>query len=611
MSRRLCGRKSASREREGGELLASFVADFDLVTDWVFFREIRGRTGTEDEVAFSLRAAQFVSCATGTLAWSVIASDGRILDQIWRTVRALVFYVVRPVLLLAAFAIPSAISLLATAVAGGVLRASTSLFGRASAVSRWTARATDSSTGLLRYLMDAFRERASRSLSPILYRLEDGLSVSSGGVLLLGVMLEDLPQVVITFLVEDTEGGGLQNVSSTALLNLLLSAFDILSKIAEAWDTRADIITEGRGEYARKIRHGAPLRALAVTSDGRTVVAADETDVGALLVWDANAADGDAPRRVAAAGDAVRALAPVGLRSVVVVGSDDGTAAVVDLAAKDDDARVVAWRHPDAVVAVAARPNDPTTIVATGCADGGTRLFRATENSTNAFKVLGDASGVAVACLAFSDDGDAIVSIAVNSRATVWRVRPDDDRSDDLLVINSFVTHRRPVRVVVAATSERFLTGSDDGTAKLWSVGTGRCARTYRRRGHRGPVRALALVDERRRFLSAGADATIRLWNIDAAVCEHVFRGSGLSVNDVRARRVVTDDDEEESGRASSSCNEFVSCSDDATIRFWSLEGCLEEDDDEEEQDAVDEDVALVEPERSRDGSDGSGSVVA
>src|SRR5262249_8683738 len=56
------------------------------------------------------------------------------------------------------------------------------------------------------------------------------------------------------------------------------------------------------------------------------------------------------------------------------------------------------------------------------------------------------------------------------------------------------------------------LTGSDDGTLKLWDIATARLVRTFA--GHKGSVTAVELSADGTRVLTGSEDKTIRLWEI-------------------------------------------------------------------------------------------------
>jgi WD40 repeat protein len=68
--------------------------------------------------------------------------------------------------------------------------------------------------------------------------------ISMGYLLFFSVIIEDIPQVVLTFLVEDyfEEEGTFNNY---ALVNVVASLYDTLIKLAEAFDERTDVVETG------------------------------------------------------------------------------------------------------------------------------------------------------------------------------------------------------------------------------------------------------------------------------------------------------------------------------------------------------------------------------
>jgi WD40 repeat protein len=152
--------------------LASFAADFDVITDWVFYihccgldrsyrsdyEEGQNKYSTPYLIPPVLLNLILISCILGTMMWLILATDGAIA-------------------------------------------------------------------------------------SPLLRRLGyDKLCM--GHVLFACVLVEDVPQVVLTFLVEDyfEEGGEFNNY---ALINVIASLYDTLIKLAEAFDERTDVVETG------------------------------------------------------------------------------------------------------------------------------------------------------------------------------------------------------------------------------------------------------------------------------------------------------------------------------------------------------------------------------
>ena len=85
--------------------------------------------------------------------------------------------------------------------------------------------------------------------------LQDTLKLSSGFLLLTGILIEDIPQIILSFLVKswleaDTasgERGGIlrgnnSQLSGLVVANLLTSIYNACIKLADAYDQREDII---------------------------------------------------------------------------------------------------------------------------------------------------------------------------------------------------------------------------------------------------------------------------------------------------------------------------------------------------------------------------------
>lgn len=73
-------------------------------------------------------------------------------------------------------------------------------------------------------------------------------------------------------------------------------------------------------------------------------------------------------------------------------------------------------------------------------------------------------------------------------------------------------------------SSERFvITGSSDGTAKLWGRARRTLVRTYR--GHTGPLNAITVSMDGRRIATASNDETVRIWSSAGARVRRILKG--------------------------------------------------------------------------------------
>ena len=75
----------------------------------------------------------------------------------------------------------------------------------------------------------------------------------------------------------------------------------------------------------------------------------------------------------------------------------------------------------------------------------------------------------------------------------------------------------------------RVLSGSRDGTVRVWDVETGRCLRVIE--GHTYHVQCVAWGADQRRALSCSRD--IRLWDVETGRCLRVFEGHTETIRSV------------------------------------------------------------------------------
>ena len=98
--------------------------------------------------------------------------------------------------------------------------------------------------------------------------------------------------------------------------------------------------------------------------------------------------------------------------------------------------------------------------------------------------------------------------------------------------------HTDEVRCVASALDGRIITGSEDGTVKVWRDGV--CARTIQ--AHTEWVTEVAVLPGGARFVSVSTDGTAKLWTLDG-VLERTFEvaaegpGSPIRVREVVAAR--------------------------------------------------------------------------
>src|SRR5271157_2555933 len=83
-------------------------------------------------------------------------------------------------------------------------------------------------------------------------------------------------------------------------------------------------------------------------------------------------------------------------------------------------------------------------------------------------------------------------------------------------LVRTLSGHGYGVRALALTGDGRVVSGSDDGTAKVWDLNSGQEERTLS--GHGGGVRALALTGDGR-VVSGSSDGTVKLWDLNSGSC--------------------------------------------------------------------------------------------
>ncbi len=110
--------------------------------------------------------------------------------------------------------------------------------------------------------------------------------------------------------------------------------------------------------------------------------------------------------------------------------------------------------------------------------------------------------------------------------------------------------HQSSVSSVTFAQG-KLISGSFDGTIKIWDLETGACTQTLQ--GHQSWVRCLAFAQGK--LVSGSDDRTIKIWDLETDACTQTLQGHQDTVRCVALAQ-----------------GKLVSGSDDNTIKIWDLE---------------------------------------
>jgi WD40 repeat protein len=144
-----------------------------------------------------------------------------------------------------------------------------------------------------------------------------------------------------------------------------------------------------------------------------------------------------------------------------------------------------------------------------------------------------------VKAVAFSPDSKWIVTGSSDGTARLWEAETAQE-------VRTFQGHNSGVYAAAfSPDGKQVLTGSMDRTIRLWDALTGR--EVHRFQGHAGTVRAVAFAQDGKRVLSGAEDSTARIWDLQAGKEVAAFRVRGKWVCGVAfaldGRQVLAGDD--------------------------------------------------------------------
>jgi serine/threonine protein kinase len=217
--------------------------------------------------------------------------------------------------------------------------------------------------------------------------------------------------------------------------------------------------TDGRTEdRLQATDHSGPIRCLAASADGKTVISGDEK--GTLIIWDLRNRRAD--RVIEAHTDQVRAVAicPDPRKRLAVSGSWDRTVKLWDLSGTSP--LDTFQGHGGSVEGVAiSRAGD---LAGSASTDGTVRLWDVPGRRALGLPAASGRSESWPLCVALAPDGAQVLSGGTDGVVRLWRV---DDRSE----VKTFRGHAASVtRVAFLAGGRRAVSCGEDGGVGVWDL---------------------------------------------------------------------------------------------------------------------------------------------
>lgn len=116
-----------------------------------------------------------------------------------------------------------------------------------------------------------------------------------------------------------------------------------------------------------------------------------------------------------------------------------------------------------------------------------------------------------VSCVSRLNADILFVSGSLDGSARIWSVESGT-------CLRILTDHEKGITSISAIDEVTFLTGSKDNTVKAWDVPRGACLRTYT--GHRAHVTSISVTEDETTFVTSSADQTIKLWVLTAVPSE-------------------------------------------------------------------------------------------
>ena len=412
-----------------------------------------------------------------------------------------------------------------------------------------------------------------------------------------------------------TEHPSMPRAVACATIDDRVTAIVAAGNDAYLWDLATSQVIKTLTGHTARI-NAVAIRTSGPTAPGHAPVAVTASSDGTACIWDLETMTSTGTLKEDDGLNAV-ALATVDGRDVVIIGGNDETATVWDLASRE--ALLTYYGHDSVLTGIASAELDGTPLAVTTSNDGTAQVWDLETGETVAEYTghrgdyddddergwvrgvaVGEIDGVPVAVTIGNDGTDHVWDIRTGERkATHSSLRRDSSAGDrrsrpDVVSVISLGDGRsvavtggadgtahvwdlaagEPLIVLAGHTEQvtsvagtplhggpAAVTSSDDGTVRVWDLAAGlEYGAGPGSAGHTGQVRSVALtqVGDRPAVASASADTTVMIWDLASGTNHDRLTGHTRGVNALAAGEVAGDP-------------VLVSGGADKTARVWNL----------------------------------------
>lgn len=132
-----------------------------------------------------------------------------------------------------------------------------------------------------------------------------------------------------------------------------------------------------------------------------------------------------------------------------------------------------------------------------------------------------------VTAVAFAPSGQEVATASEDGTTRIWSARGEERGEQDAFGRDGFcslILRHRDAVTSVSYSSDGLMvvTGSEDGTVRIWSTETGECLRQLK--GHDSEVNSVAFTGDGLSVLAACSNGRVWIWDAEASTCVNIIK---------------------------------------------------------------------------------------